>query len=69
MTALSPYKMSGSYDYVLDGNMPPQQVSESAPQTFVSLLEFVSEIYEVNTLSRLFFHLKFHMNRFIHHLY
>ncbi|KAL7600679.1 hypothetical protein Lser_V15G24008 [Lactuca serriola] len=46
MTALSPYKMSGSYDYVLDGNMPPQQVSESAPQTFVSLLEFVSEIYE-----------------------
>lgn len=34
MTALSPYKMSGSYDYVLNGNMPPQQVSESAPQTF-----------------------------------
>ncbi|KAL4589768.1 hypothetical protein LXL04_002678 [Taraxacum kok-saghyz] len=47
MTALSPYKMSGSsHDYALDGNVPPQQASESAPQTFVSLLEFVSEIYE-----------------------
>lgn len=65
MTALSPYKMSGSYDYVLDGNMPPQQVSESAPQTFVSLLEFISEVYEVTTLS----HLKFHMKRLVHHLY
>ncbi|XP_024980449.1 nuclear pore complex protein NUP205 isoform X1 [Cynara cardunculus var. scolymus] len=46
MTALSPYKMSGSHDYVLDGNMQSQQTTESAPQTFVSLLEFVSEIYE-----------------------
>ena len=65
MTALSPYKMSGSYDYVLDGNMPPQQVSKSAPQTFVSLLEFISEVYEVTTLS----HLKFHMKRLVRHLY
>ncbi|GKA84110.1 nuclear pore complex protein NUP205 [Tanacetum coccineum] len=46
MTALSPYKMSGSHDYVLDGNMHSQQAAEPAPQTFVSLLEFVSEIYE-----------------------
>ncbi|GKB96943.1 hypothetical protein Tco_0983080 [Tanacetum coccineum] len=46
MTALSPYKMSGSLDYVLDGNMHSQQAAEPAPQTFVSLLEFVSEIYE-----------------------
>ncbi|GJX82873.1 hypothetical protein Tco_0332354 [Tanacetum coccineum] len=45
-TALSPYKMSGSLDYVLDGNMHSQQAAEPAPQTFVSLLEFVSEIYE-----------------------
>lgn len=51
MTALSPYKMSGSHDYVLDGNMHSQQAAEPAPQTFVSLLEFVSEIYEVSTLT------------------
>ncbi|XP_071686120.1 nuclear pore complex protein NUP205 isoform X2 [Rutidosis leptorrhynchoides] len=42
MVALSPYKMSGSHDHALDN----QQAAESAPQTFVSLLEFVSEIYE-----------------------
>nr|XP_043623465.1 nuclear pore complex protein NUP205 isoform X2 [Erigeron canadensis] len=46
MTVLSPYKMSGSHDFVLDGNKHSQQASESFPQTFVSLLEFVSEIYE-----------------------
>ncbi|GJR11915.1 zinc finger, CCHC-type containing protein [Tanacetum coccineum] len=43
-TALSPYKMSGSLDYVR--NMHSQQAAEPAPQTFVSLLEFLSEIYE-----------------------
>lgn len=48
MIALSPYKMSGSHDYVLDGNTHSQQSADSAPQTFVSLLEFVSEIYEVS---------------------
>lgn len=46
MAALSPYKLSGSHDYVLDGNTHSQQASEYSPQTFVSLLEFVSEIYE-----------------------
>lgn len=51
MTALSPYKMSGSHDYALDGSIHSQQAAESAPQTFVSLLEFVSEIYEVSICS------------------
>ncbi|KAI3802990.1 hypothetical protein L1987_31137 [Smallanthus sonchifolius] len=46
MTSLSPYKMSGSHDHVLSGNTHSQQNAESTPQTFVSLLEFVSEIYE-----------------------
>ncbi|KAK9060723.1 hypothetical protein SSX86_021429 [Deinandra increscens subsp. villosa] len=46
MTTLSPYKMSASHDYVLDGNTNSQQNAESAPKTFVSLLEFVSEVYE-----------------------
>ncbi|KAI3814618.1 hypothetical protein L1987_14258 [Smallanthus sonchifolius] len=45
-TSLSPYKISASHDYALDGNTHSQQNAESAPQTFISLLEFVSEIYE-----------------------
>ncbi|PWA64478.1 SWEET sugar transporter [Artemisia annua] len=36
MTALCPYKMSGSRDYVINGNMYSQHAVESAPQTFVS---------------------------------
>nr|GFD29152.1 nuclear pore complex protein NUP205 [Tanacetum cinerariifolium] len=50
-TALSPYKMSGSLDYLLDGNMHSQQAAEPVPQTFVSLIEFVSKVYEVSTLT------------------
>ncbi|XP_076958818.1 nuclear pore complex protein NUP205-like [Bidens hawaiensis] len=46
MTSLSSYKMSGSLDYVLNGSTNSSQNAEYAPQTFVSLLEFVSEIYE-----------------------
>nr|GFC06201.1 nuclear pore complex protein NUP205 [Tanacetum cinerariifolium] len=38
--------MSGSLDYLLDGNMHSQQAAEPAPQTFVSLIEFVSKVYE-----------------------
>nr|KAJ0203469.1 hypothetical protein LSAT_V11C500258550 [Lactuca sativa] len=41
MTALSPYKISGSYDYVLNGNMPPQQVRPS--QCGCSFLEIYNE--------------------------
>ncbi|PSS20924.1 Nuclear pore complex protein [Actinidia chinensis var. chinensis] len=46
MTALSPYRMAGSHDYVHDISMHSQQATETAPQPFVSLLEFVSEIYQ-----------------------
>ncbi|KAK1417250.1 hypothetical protein QVD17_26375 [Tagetes erecta] len=46
MSSLSPYKMSASHDNALNGNTHSQQNAESAPQTFVSVLEFVSEIYE-----------------------
>lgn len=47
MTVLSPYRISGSNDFILDVSMHSQQASEAAPQPFVSLLEFVSEIYQV----------------------
>ncbi|GFS40925.1 nuclear pore complex protein [Actinidia rufa] len=46
MTALSPYRMAGSHDYMHDISMHSQQATETAPQPFVSLLEFVSEIYQ-----------------------
>lgn len=44
MSMLSPYRMAGSHD----SNLTSQQVSETGPLSFVSLLEFVSEIYQVN---------------------
>ncbi|KAL6992054.1 hypothetical protein U1Q18_010165 [Sarracenia purpurea var. burkii] len=47
MTALSPYRIAGSHDYMHDGSMHSQQATETAPQPFVSLLEFVSEIYQI----------------------
>ncbi|KAA8535090.1 hypothetical protein F0562_030093 [Nyssa sinensis] len=46
MTALSPYRMDGSHDYMHDGGVHSQKATEIAPQPFVSLLEFVSEIYQ-----------------------
>lgn len=46
MAALSPYRQSSSQDFMVDGGTDSQQAAEKAPQTFVSLLEFVSEIYQ-----------------------
>lgn len=46
MTLLSPYRVSGSKDLVVDV-MHSQEHAEARPQPFVSLLEFVSEIYKV----------------------
>nr|XP_009762695.1 PREDICTED: uncharacterized protein LOC104214688 isoform X2 [Nicotiana sylvestris]XP_016471561.1 PREDICTED: nuclear pore complex protein NUP205-like [Nicotiana tabacum] len=50
MSALSPYRLSTSHDYTVDGIGHFQNATESAPQTFVSLLEFVSEIYQVSAI-------------------
>lgn len=50
MTALSPYRIAGSLDYMHDSSAHSQQATETAPQPFVSLLEFVSEIYQVSWL-------------------
>ncbi|KAJ8528333.1 hypothetical protein K7X08_022025 [Anisodus acutangulus] len=46
MTALSPYRLSTSHEYTVDGIGHFQKATEPAPQAFVSLLEFVSEIYQ-----------------------
>ncbi|KAF5945828.1 hypothetical protein HYC85_016056 [Camellia sinensis] len=46
MTVLSPYRMVGSHDYMHDSSVHSQQATETSPQSFVSLLEFVSEIYQ-----------------------
>ncbi|KAK4343497.1 hypothetical protein RND71_036591 [Anisodus tanguticus] len=46
MTALSPYRLSTSHEYPVDGIGHFQKATEPAPQAFVSLLEFVSEIYQ-----------------------
>lgn len=60
MTVLSPYRFAGSHDYVLDGSVHSQQATEIAPQTFISLLEFVSEIYQVRLLFVVCFMLTYH---------
>ncbi|XP_009364040.2 nuclear pore complex protein NUP205 [Pyrus x bretschneideri] len=46
MSMLSPYRMAGSHDFAHDSNLTSQQVSETGPLSFISLLEFVSEIYQ-----------------------
>lgn len=46
MTVLNSYRIAGSHD-VHDGNLLSQQAIETGALPFVSLLEFVSEIYQV----------------------
>lgn len=48
MAELSPYRVSGSTAHVHDVSMQGQQAAEAAPQPYISLLEFVSEIYQVS---------------------
>lgn len=45
MTVLSPYHIAGSHDLMLDKNLDSKQAADEGPHAFVSLLEFVSEIY------------------------
>ncbi|TXG61268.1 hypothetical protein EZV62_012631 [Acer yangbiense] len=46
MSVLNSYRAAGSKDFVHDGNMLSHQSTETGPLPFVSLLEFVSEIYQ-----------------------
>lgn len=48
MSVLSPYRMAGSHDFMHDNNSNSQKAVEMGSQPFVSLLEFVSEVYQVN---------------------
>lgn len=47
MGALNSYRLSAPRDVMHDSNMHSQQATEIGPLSFVSLLEFVSEIYQV----------------------
>lgn len=47
MSVLNSYRIAGSHDFLHDSNLPSQQAIETGPLPFVSLLEFVSEIYQV----------------------
>lgn len=46
MSVLSPYRMVGSHDFMHDNNSNSQKAVEMGSQPFVSLLEFVSEVYQ-----------------------
>ncbi|PON88993.1 Nucleoporin [Trema orientale] len=46
MNILSPYRSAVAHDYTHDSNSNSLQVTESSPLPFVSLLEFVSEVYQ-----------------------
>ncbi|KAK6945090.1 Nucleoporin Nup186/Nup192/Nup205, partial [Dillenia turbinata] len=46
MSMLSPYHVGGSHDLMHDSNLISQQSGETTPFPFISLLEFVSEIYQ-----------------------
>uniref|UniRef100_A0A6N2K971 Uncharacterized protein n=1 Tax=Salix viminalis TaxID=40686 RepID=A0A6N2K971_SALVM len=46
MSTLNSYRLAVSQDLMLDSNLDSQQATETGPLLFVSLLEFVSEIYQ-----------------------
>lgn len=46
MAMLSPYRTAGTHNQMIESNGHPQETYEIALQPFVSLLEFVSEIYQ-----------------------
>lgn len=47
---LSPYRTAGTHNQMIESSAHPQETYEIASQPFVSLLEFVSEIYQVYIL-------------------
>ncbi|XP_054792817.1 nuclear pore complex protein NUP205-like isoform X2 [Prosopis cineraria] len=46
MSMLSPYRVGGSHDFVQEQSSSSLQGTEASPTPFVSILEFVSEIYQ-----------------------
>lgn len=51
MSVLSPYHSTVSQEFTHDSSSNAKQVTESGPLPFVSLLEFVSEVYQVRQTS------------------
>lgn len=47
MSMLSPYRTAGSHDIVQDQSLSSLQGAETCSIPFVSIMEFVSEIYQV----------------------
>lgn len=47
MSVLSPYRVVGSHDFAQDSSSSSQLGTEMGPLPFNSILDFVSEIYQV----------------------
>lgn len=45
---LSPYRVVGSHDFSKDSSSSSQQGTELGPLPFNSILDFVSEVYQVS---------------------
>ena len=54
MSVLSPYRVVGSHDFAQDSNSSSLHGTEMGPLPFNSILDFVSEIYQVS-LTKFFF--------------
>lgn len=65
MSSLSPYRSAVSHDFTHDSNINSQQATDSGPSPFVSLLEFVSEVYQVSDQTK---HFSFDMHKVYFHL-
>jgi len=48
MSVLSPYRVVGSHDFAQDSNSSSLHGTEMGPLPFNSILDFVSEIYQVS---------------------
>lgn len=47
---LSPYRAAATHNQIIEGNGHPQETYEVVRHPFVSLLELLSEIYQVSML-------------------
>lgn len=50
MSMLSPYRVAGSHDFGQDHSSTSLHGNETGPILFVSILDFVSEIYQVSLI-------------------
>lgn len=50
MSMLSPYRVAGSHDFVQDQSSNSLNGTETGSIPFISILDFVSEIYQVSLI-------------------